>query len=276
MKKVVSTLQQLGQKAQQLQQAVDAAPDRMNRLRDAVTFTAGQIHELRSGVQASVAALRAGTDTDLAAMLTELEEDVAVFAEAGYELAGLDLEPGISPRLTVVFERASDPDPELRQRLAGRHAGRRTTHAVLNALFRAAELAGQVNLPPLAYREVRVELGPTPTLRLGWRRGGPQPQAAGTPPRLPTPPAPTTPPSRSEPGSPPARPDTLASGFGAGSFFEPRPPSPPRPLVPTAPTAPGPAEPAGPPAAAPAPAADWRTDALARFKKMPDLSPRRD
>ncbi len=271
MNPVFTRLQALRQKAAQLKQAVDTAPVRAAQLRDAVNSTAGQLHQLRADVQGTVAALKSDTDTSLAETLVELDGGVGILARAGYELSGVDLEQGVTPRLIVHLDQLDLARTESLESLLRECAGRRTLQAIFQALIRAEALEEKVQLADLSFRGLIVHVGAVPTVRLCWRRAGELAeetaaaavaqhiaQPTATPPPLPLP------------------------AYGASSFFEraatPQPvsaapvaPVTEQPSAALAPTRlPGHQKPA---VTEPVPATgDWRKDALARFKKMPDLS----
>jgi len=268
MSKILRNVQSLRQRAVQLQKALDAAPAKAGQLRDAVHSTAGQLQQLRMGVRESVSALKAEGDGSLAETLVELDASVAVFARAGYDLTGVDLEQGAVPRLIVHLDRIEGAATESLRSLMASNPGRKVTLALLAALQRAEELEQQVKLSDLHFSGLIVHVGAIPTVRLCWRR----PEDASPDPGLPTAsvrsPA-VVPPSLGASEGPP----TLA---GSSSFFNAPAPSvreavqrelDPIRLSPT-PSRYGrkveeldPTELTG----------DWRKDALARFKKMPKL-----
>jgi hypothetical protein len=267
MNPVFTRLQALRQKAAQLKQAVDSAPAKAAQFRDAVNSTAGQLHQLRADVQGTVAALKSDTDTSLAETLVELDGGVGILARAGYELSGVDLEQGVTPRLIVHLDQLDLARTESLESLLRECAGRRTLQAIFQALIRAEALEEKVQLADLRFRGLIVHVGAVPTVRLCWRRAGELAeetaaaavaQPAATPPPLPLP------------------------AYGASSFFERAATPQPVPAAPVAPVTEQPSSALAPtrlpghqkPAVTEPVAAtgDWRKDALARFKKMPDLS----
>lgn len=272
MNKLVNRLQALRQRAGQIKTAVEAAPATAARLRDAVNATAGQLQQLRTDVQGTVAALKSDSEASLAEALVELDGGLGLLARAGYDLTGIDLEQGASPRLIVHLDQIEAARTEPLEQLARECAGKRTLHAILQALVRAEALEERVQLGDLSFRGLIVHLGPIPTVRLCWRR--PE-EAAEEPIVTPTPTA--HPATISRPAATP--PPLPLAAYGTGSFFERSSP------IKTAtqnsagetaqtvcpPPAPEPTSSrARPETTAPA-TGDWRKDALARFKKMPDL-----
>lgn len=273
MNKLVTRLQVLRQRAGQLKSAVEAAPAKAAQLRDAVHATTGQLQQLRTDVQGTVAALKSDSEATLAETLVELDGGLGLLARAGYDLTGIDLEQGASPRLIVHLDQIEAARTEPLAQLARECAGKRTLSAILQALIRAEALEEQVQLGDLSFRGLIVHVGPVPTVRLCWRRPDGEAEEAV----VPETPAPAAPPVSRPTATPPPLP---LSAYGTGSFFEraTTPATAPRPASTTA------AEPAGPtPAPTPVNAppqteeaatpatGDWRKDALARFKKMPDL-----
>jgi hypothetical protein len=263
MKKFISRVQDLSQKAAHLKAAAQRAPAQMRDLRESVLATAGEFQQLRSDVQSSVSGLRADSEENLVLALAELNDSIEIFAEAGYDMEGVDLELSPVQRLIVhlcKFEDVSEAGLEL---LLASISGRKTAHAVLASLIKAEQLADRVSLTNLIYRELTIYVGPVPTVRLCWR-----PEELETE----TGPAPA-PAISSAPAIP--QPPPLPS-----SFFEPRPQATPAPVTPAVGIAPAaaPAPVAAPQeTAAPNPAlgGDWKRSALDRFKKMPDLNRQR-
>jgi len=267
MKKFMQKAQQLTERAAQLRQAVESAPAKVAELRQTVSATTGQLLQLRSDVQATLNDLRLGSEDELIASLKEIEEYADVFREAGYELSGIELELGVVQRVAVQLEKFADTSHAAMRHSAQKHASLKSVHAILAALVRAEELSDRVDLSTLPYWGLEVSLGMAPSARLMWAA---EPEAVE---------APALAPSIS--ATPVA--SVAASPFAQTSYFERRSSTPaPTVTIEAAPpppaAAPLPATVTAPlPSPAPeAPTGDWRRDALARFKKMPDLSkPRR-
>ncbi len=296
MKKFITKIQDLSQKAAHLKQVVEAAPGQAAQLRDTVLMTAGQLQQLRMDVQSSVTGLRADSDDRLAQALREINDHAEVFAEAGYALAAVDMEISPIQRLIVHFHKISAvSEPTLRS-LMSTHSSRQTIYGLLAALAKADGVSEKLRLSTLHYRNVEVHVGPTPSVRLGWQVDD---SDLATPPPLPSRHATPAPPAVS-PAAPPATtpattpaPAPSPSAFVSTSFFERRPsptpaPEPARPPA-TAPTPATASDTAPASAATPAPApssttgtpythhsgsegGDWKRSALDRFKTMPSGS----
>lgn len=260
MKKIAKRIDQLGQRAAAIRQAVETMPAKTAELREAVTATAGQMQQLRADLTAGVAALRPSTEADTLATLREIDLAADVLGEAGYLLGGVDYELGVVRRVRVRLVQAGAVELATLRSLLAAHAHRAVLKMLLSGIVQATELAEKVEFRQLDFAEVVVELGAGQTVRVGWRA---EPVAV---------PIAANPPATSE-----VRPPT----FSQSSFFA-------RPAVAveaataaTAPVALATPEAAKPkdlrPAGQAAPAAttpDWRVSALDRFKKMPDLSKR--
>lgn len=284
MKKFIHRIQDLGQKAGQLKEAIEGVPGQATRLRDTVLVTAGQLQDLRKDVQSSVAGLRAENDDRIAAALNEIQDGAGEIRKAGYELSGVEMELDPVQRLIVLLDKVADvPASELQSLLAA-NANRRTLHGVLSSLVKAEEFAAQCGLRELDYRQLRVSVGPIPSIRLIWRAE--EIETVVVPPALPasafsTPPVPVA--TRPEPAgrsAPAPIPAPEVSPFGKDSFFERR-------VSETTVTAENPgveslaprpaAELPSPTRREPVPApdrSDWSSSALDRFKQMPNLSRR--
>jgi hypothetical protein len=292
MKKFLHRVQQLQQTAVRFKQAVDAAPGKAQQFRDTVQQTTTQLQQLRAGVQDSVAALKSDSDDSLARHLTELNAGIPTLARAGYDVTGVDVEPGAIPRLIVHLDRVEGAATESLHALLSPPPFSKLLTALLRALQQAEALEGQVQVGDLDFRGLIVHLGALPTVRLCWRRDeteaeaetAPAPQAV--PGARPTATTTTITTASATAGGgvanetmaatcPPTVPVSITSPYGAGSYFD-------RPATVTARRAAPAVETPVAAAAAPTPAAadaepaltgDWRKDALARFKKMPNLSP---
>lgn len=275
MKQFISKAKNLSQKAAEIKAAMQQLPPKVAEIREAVASTTGQLQQLRTEIQSSVTALKADNETRISQVLQEINASLDVFLEAGYELSGVDMEISPVQRLMVHLRRLDDVHPSIIRSLVSANPHRSTTNAILEALLQARQVTDKVQLTRLTYCELVVHVGPIPSVRLCWRAEQEEHETETTG-RLAAPsPAPAASPA--------------ASGFGEHSFFERRTPqstvtplaaeetSPPTPSprarvavrTPTSAT-----EPSPPPGAKPAasPPAQWTQDALARFKKMPDLS----
>ncbi len=296
--KLGAKIQRLRRQAGQWRQAVEAAPAQAARLREKVVLTVGQLHQLRSELLTGITELRADSGEHLLKVLGEVRESTEVLGEAGFELAGVDLELGLNAGQRLLLQlRAVDPaEPATIDRLARANAARPALRGVLAALQRAVEFAGTVDIPDLELSQLTVAVGPIPTIRIGWREvleveesdSNPATQPPPVLSPIPVEPAASIPPEFVAPSVPP--PAATPAGSARPSVGPaPEKTAAPAPLPPSAsPIAtvepiPAPA-PMPTPTPTPTPAlstlssskrlgSDWRTGALDRFKKMPDLHP---
>jgi hypothetical protein len=264
MKKFVRKIQGFGQKAQEVHEMVTGAPPKLAALRETVLASAGELKNLRADVQAAVTTLRTDSEEHLIEALREIDASSGVFQAAGYHLDDVEMELAVPQRLIVHLEKVNDVGPSTLRSLVSANASRPTTHAILSALVKAEEMADTVDLTNLGYHKLTVHVGTLPRVRLCWcaRLPGSGPMPPNVVATTGTPASAATEPAGSVFGS---------SFFSADSFFEKSPRTNPAPLPPAQASVPSegvPEKAAGVPEAA----ADWRRDALARFKKMPDLS----
>lgn len=270
MKQFISNIKNLSQKAAEFKAAMQSVPPKVAEIREAVSATAGQLQQLKSQIEFSVNDLRAEDETHLSEVLQEIGGSEEIFAKAGFVLGGVDIELSPVQRLLVHLHRVEDVHASVLRALAAANQHRRSMHAILSSLLQAQQMAETVELENLTYDEVIIGIGPIPSVRLCWRSETvPAPVAAALATTVATL-APAPVPAPAAPAPAPA----AQSVFGAGSFFEKRPPVEAAPAV--APTKPVEAavpvatvtvvEPEIEPAASAA-----SSDPLARFKKMPNL-----
>lgn len=277
MKKMLRRAKELAEQADRVRELLESAPERIEQAKGIVTLTTGQLQQLRTDVQSSIAGLRADTGDAVTAAVHELNEGAPTFLRAGYALSGVDMELGIAPRVTAHLERVEEVGISAIRALLTPNSDRRVIHGILSALAKAEELAGSTHFNGMEYTEVSIQVGPAPSIRLRWRASAPEVEThTATPPPIP---GTAAPPAAAEPTPTPAQPAPVpASIFGQSSFFEPRAATPAPVRQQVEPT------PAAVPASAPAssgpsralPAAYAENDPLARFKRMPNLAkPRR-
>lgn len=297
MKKFFDKIQDLGQKAGQFRSVLESAPDKAARLRDAVMMTAGQLTTMRKDVQATMAGLRAEDEHRLTSAMNDVHEGLDQIRAAGYELVGVEMELDPVQRLILLLEKFEDVSAHELQHLLTANAHRKTLHGVLASLIKAEEFADQFDVGELEYRQLRVSVGPIPSVRLVWKE-----ERRVTPPPLITPPPVQVEPIEAEPTKPVETGGSGSPFFGTQTYFEPRakdeppvtagrtetaPPEAPNTAVTPAVTLAAPSPPVSPLVSSehssieveskpePEPGAAWRSSALDRFKKMPDLTARR-
>jgi hypothetical protein len=268
MKRFISRVQNLSQKAAEIKAAMQQVPPKVAEIREAVAATTGQLQQLKSEIQYSVTDLKADHEDLLSEALQEINSSAEVFAKAGFVLSGVDLEISPVQRMLVHLARVEDVHASVLRALLSANQHRRTIRAILSSLLQAKQMAETIDFSDLIYDEVVVGIGPIPSIRVCWRAEEDEPASvAQTVPAI----------SVSPPlaASAPVVPPQPQSVFGTSSFFERReasstqaPVQPNSPSVQTAPVA----EPA-PVVKAPQPTEPAASvDPLARFKKMPILN----
>ena len=265
MKQFISKVKDPSQKAAEIKAAMQQVPPKVAEFREAVASTAGQLQQVKSEIQYSVADLKADQEDHLSEALQEIHNSTDTFEKAGFMLDGVDLEISPVQRVLVHLLRTEDVHTSVLRSLVQTNQHRRTTRAVLSSLLQAKQMAETVEVGGLIYNEVIVGIGPIPSVRLCWRAEQPEPVAHATP-TIPIPPPLAS-------SAPVAQPQST-SMFGAGSFFERREA---KPTVTVSQAIATPVEVV--PAIAenivanPEPATEVASiDPLARFKKMPDLA----
>jgi hypothetical protein len=272
MKKFMGKIRDLSQKAAEFQAAIERVPPKIAHVRETVAMTSGQLRQLRADVQAGIGDLRADNEAGLLQALQELNHGAPVFQEAGYEMAGIDMELNPNQRWIVHLWKAAEPDMATLESLVRRNQSSRTVHGVLTSILKAEEMARQVALDGFTYQKLVVHVGLIPSVRMCWIADDVE---AETPAVAVVSPVAATASAQAKPV------------FEQSSYFARRPaetagtssvatPTESSPKQSEAVTAPGtPLEAVTGMAGSSVQAghgSDWKADALERFKKMPDLS----
>ncbi|HEY1109084.1 MAG TPA: hypothetical protein VGE76_10645 [Opitutaceae bacterium] len=274
MKTITGKVQRLAQRAAELKQLAESVPGKVAEARATLATATADVQKLRADIISSVGTLRAETDTQLITALREIDGSADVLAEAGYLLERTDLDLGPTRRVTVTLERVEDVDEIKLKHLISANAHAPTLHALLQAILKADQLTGSVDLEELNFTKLTIDVGLIPSVRVGWTTNTPRRAAFAAA-------APIPPPVAS----------TLPSAFGqggGGGFFERRDVSaatvPAQPVTLTTAAAPVVVQQAAQVVVqqvpVPAPASNVtaptrsRASALDRFKKMPDLTKR--
>lgn len=252
MKTFISKVKNLKQRAEDLRAAMEKAPATIAEIRESVAATAGQLHQLRTEVQSSVAGLKLDGAERMSQALQEINTNLDVFLQAGFEVNGVDLEISPVQRLLVHLRKLEDVHPSQFRSLLNTHQQRKTVHALLTALVQAQRMADKVEFAHLDYDELIVGLGPIPSIRICWHA-----EEIFEAEHLATPvvaPAPST-----------------TSAFGQSSFFEKRSSQPAAAATPSFAATPSPGQTDEPARSEPL-SGDWKRDTLERFKKDPHFS----
>ncbi len=265
MKKIAKRVQELSQRAAQVAQAVEAMPARAAALREKVAATVEQAQQLRADLVSAVPPLpssRSRAEVEIAASVREIEAAANVLGEAGYELAGAEVEPGMGGmgwRLQVLLTRVEAVRLADLRALADLHKESPVVKSLLSALVQAAETAEGIEFRSLDFTDVLVDVGAGRALRIGWQARAASAPAAALPAAV-----------ASDATRPPV--------FSQSNFFArptaAAPASPPAASAGVESAAPAPVPAPDKPPAPAAPVPERRASALDRFKKMPDLSKR--
>ena len=272
MKQFISRVKNLSQKAAEIKAAMQQVPPKMAEFRETIAATTGQLQQLKSEIQYSVADLKADNEDRLSEALQEINGSAEVFRKAGFLVTGVDIEVSPVQRMLVHLMRLEDVHPAMLRSLASSNQQRRTTHAILTSLLQAKQMADTVKLDNLTFSEVAVSVGPVPSVRICWEAETEVTTGHAHPPHLPAvPPIPMS--STVATPTPAAAPQSY---FGQSSFFEKRPVTPP--AAPVAESAQQVAQIVLPTATASKAsthsaeaAAETKHDPLARFKRMPKI-----
>lgn len=274
MKQFISKAKNLSQRAAELRTALQQLPPKVAEVRETIAATAGQLQQLKVDVQSSVTDLKADNEHRISHALLEIESSRGIFLDAGFELGGVELEISPVQRLLVRLRKLEEVPLSALRALIAANQKVKTTHAILSALLQAQQMADEVELADLEYRELLVSLGPIPSIRLCWREEeGEVAEAVAAKPAMPT----SAPVAASAPPT--------SSSFSQSSFFEKRTPPPlPTPAAAepvvavsppirlSAPVAPTPEASAASEPVSVAASLGAETDPLARFKRMPNLT----
>ncbi len=268
MKEFKKRYENLRDKASHFKQIIDTAPARAAEMRQVITQAVGEFQSLKDDFQVGT-----GAFPEVMEQITNAQD---VFQEAGYELDRVEMEVGLNARLVLFLDREREVNLESLQVLRAENEKRVAVRSVLDALIKGEKVAARVDIPGMTFRTLAVEIGMAPCVRIFWEA---DPAVSDViPPPLPQPatPVPEPPPKQQASSEKPG------SMFGENSFFERRPATdaPPRPQEPAQATEsqavePRTAHPPEPAATSSAPSsgtAAWKSGALDRFKKMPDLT----
>ena len=179
MKKFVSRLQTMRDRAVELQSMVKQAPTQIadfrealghtaNDLRRAVDVTSDELQHLRSDVEQNLDELRVTDDERLLDSLKQFDAAIPIFREAGYEVGGADIELSPSQRLIVHLNRFDDVPESALQNLAASNTKHPLLHSILKALEQAEAMADRIDLNGLVYYKLLVTIGAVPEVKMCW------------------------------------------------------------------------------------------------------------
>lgn len=286
MKKFISTIKNIGHKAAELRGALERVPPKVAEIREALVMTAGQLGQLRSDAHMTIEDLKADSESHLIEALQEINGSTEVFQQAGYELGAVDMEMSPGHRLTVHLNRVADVDASRIHALVTVNESRKVTQALLKSLVQAEEMADKVDLTNLFYYKLLVHVGPIPCVRLCWRSADHHSTEEETRPLGKAVEKTYHVQGASDPAKEESTESESLGGYGKSSFFERHDTVPVSVSPPPHEAAPVPvassnlpessvdkAEPTErEPVQLDSGGSQWTSDALDRFKKMPNVS----
>lgn len=174
MKTITGKVQRLAQRAAELKQLAESVPGKVAEARATLATATADVQKLRADIISSVGTLRAETDTQLITVLREIDGSADVLAEAGYLLERTDLDLGPTRRVTVTLERVEDVDEIKLKHLISANSHAPTLHALLQAILKADQLTGGVDLEELNFTKLTIDVGLIPSVRVGWTANTPR------------------------------------------------------------------------------------------------------
>ncbi|MBM40559.1 MAG: hypothetical protein CL483_01380 [Acidobacteria bacterium] len=144
--------------------------DKAEKIRTTIEEGTNTLKELRSEVEGTVNQLKADSEEKLMDTVTEIQESVNVFEEAGYELVGLRMEMGFNPKVVPRIHRVLEISDRDFDKLIEQHEDREVVSALLKALRKAEQLEDKVKIPNLEYDSVEIEVGVVPAVHINWTR----------------------------------------------------------------------------------------------------------
>ena len=114
--------------------------DKAQKIRTTIEEGSTTLRELRAEVEGTVDSLKADSEEKLMDIVTEIQESVQVFEEAGYELIGLRIEMGFNPKVVPKIRRISEISDRDFRKLIDEHKDREVVAALLRALRKAEQL----------------------------------------------------------------------------------------------------------------------------------------
>ncbi len=131
---------------------------------DKLKSTAGSVADRATGLKdAGIGALRATVD--------ELNVTLPHLAEVGYSVTRVQIEIGLAPKVVLCLARVADVAPEAFAAVLAEYAAKKVFCTIVNALMQANQLQGKIQFYNRHFREIEVELGIPPAVRMIFLEG---------------------------------------------------------------------------------------------------------
>jgi len=102
--------------------------------------------------------------------IQDLNDALPPIEEAGFILVRLDADIALLPRLFARFEQVREISDEERKNILTSTKNNRFLNFILQGLFKAVEVRNEVHLDNIDLREIELEIGLTPSVKLIFRR----------------------------------------------------------------------------------------------------------
>jgi len=134
--------------------------DQTNSLKDKATETSGKLGDL---ADLSIEKLKGAIE--------EVNTALPVVEKVGYKARELEIELGITPGISVHFEKFSDASAEDIETIIEENEGKKVITTVIKALTKTDELRAGMKIGKFIFSEVELELGLTPKVKLKYLEG---------------------------------------------------------------------------------------------------------
>lgn len=125
--------------------------------------------ELKEQAAARATELKEAGASRVNESIEELNGALPAVREAGYTLAGMEIQIGVPPKIVAKFNTATEISDEKAEALLAEHADHKLTALLLKALLQATRLQSKVKIAGLKPMGVDVEIGLAPhvTVKFG-------------------------------------------------------------------------------------------------------------
>jgi hypothetical protein len=110
----------------------------------------------------------AGTEKTVQ-LLSDLNLVLAMLPDAGYDVAEVEVELGLAPRITIGLKVGGTVN-EARLKSIQEKANNAMLSAIVSSLMQASKMQDAVNLETLVLKDVKVEMTASPTVSLQWKQ----------------------------------------------------------------------------------------------------------